>query len=270
MARMYDRPTLGPDGWIIDETPTPNPVYVEAQTDPVTGGMVGIQAGANIYRVPYILTPLSTQKVIHGLASATYSQTGTAVTVTCASHGMTALLNGSQIYLVQSTGALLSGWFTALTYIDANSFSCTSSVSQSTSGNLGTNTAETTMWSTTLDAGRLQLDSRVRTEFLFQSNATANNKTISAKLGAYVYFTNTVSSAAITGHAQSCGFANMGSLSKQGNLTINYTSGFGGTTLLPAVGTIDTSASQTLTITMQLANTGDFLALWTGRHMIEP
>lgn len=39
MARMYDRPTLGPDGWIIDETPTPNPVYVEAQTDPVTGGI---------------------------------------------------------------------------------------------------------------------------------------------------------------------------------------------------------------------------------------
>lgn len=37
MTRMYDRPTLGPDGWIIDETPTPNPVYVEAQTDPVTG-----------------------------------------------------------------------------------------------------------------------------------------------------------------------------------------------------------------------------------------
>jgi hypothetical protein len=39
MARMYDRPTLGPDGWIIDETPTPNPVYVEAQTDPLTGGI---------------------------------------------------------------------------------------------------------------------------------------------------------------------------------------------------------------------------------------
>ena len=45
MARMYDRPTLGPDGWIIDETPTPNPVYVEAQTDPVTGEIEFLIAG---------------------------------------------------------------------------------------------------------------------------------------------------------------------------------------------------------------------------------
>ena len=47
MARMYDRPTLGPDGWIIDETPTPNPVYVEAQTDPVTGG-IELYAGGTL------------------------------------------------------------------------------------------------------------------------------------------------------------------------------------------------------------------------------
>lgn len=78
----------------------------------------------------------------------TYSQTGTTVTVTHAAHAMTADMNGGQIYLTQSTGSLLSGWFTNFTIDPSdplNKYTCTSTVSQSTSGNLGTNTAETVL-----------------------------------------------------------------------------------------------------------------------------
>jgi len=73
----------------------------------------------------------------------TYSQTGTTVTITHTAHGMTTDFNGGEIYLTQSTGALLSGWFTNWTYVDVDTYTCVSTVSQSTSGNLGTNTAET-------------------------------------------------------------------------------------------------------------------------------
>lgn len=45
MARMYDRPTLGPDGWVVDETPTPPLPNVVATTDPVTGGIEFLIAG---------------------------------------------------------------------------------------------------------------------------------------------------------------------------------------------------------------------------------
>lgn len=41
MTRMYDRPTLGPDGWIVDETPTPALLTwsLDASGNPV--GLVG-------------------------------------------------------------------------------------------------------------------------------------------------------------------------------------------------------------------------------------
>lgn len=44
MTRMYDRPTLGPDGWVVDETPTPPLPNVTAITDPVTGGIAALTA----------------------------------------------------------------------------------------------------------------------------------------------------------------------------------------------------------------------------------
>lgn len=81
--------------------------------------------------------------LVLGLSGATYSQTGTTVTVTWTAHGLTNEFDGASVYLVGSTGALVSGTFTNFVYVDANTFTCTSAISQSTSGNLGTNTSET-------------------------------------------------------------------------------------------------------------------------------
>lgn len=113
-----------------------------------------------------------------GGSGATYSQTTTTVTVTQTSHGLTANQNGCQIYLTQNTGALVSGWFTGFTYIDANSFSCTSAVSQTTSGNLGTSTGELALpWSFAVPAGLAMATDAVVMGFTHLAKSSANNKT---------------------------------------------------------------------------------------------
>jgi len=77
-------------------------------------------------------------------SGATYSQSGTAVTITWTSHGLTAALhNGHSIYLAPSSGSAAAGWYTNVQVIDANTIQCTSSASLSTSGNLGGNASET-------------------------------------------------------------------------------------------------------------------------------
>lgn len=85
----------------------------------------------------FIIGTVYTKQLLPGLAiGATYSQTGTTITVTSLTHGIPATCNGAAVYLVVSTGAAVSGWFNNFQYIDANSFSVTSNISQTTSGNL--------------------------------------------------------------------------------------------------------------------------------------
>lgn len=81
--------------------------------------------------------------LIVGGSSGTYSQTETTITVTLTSHTMTSDFDGSNVYLTAGTGSLVSGVYTNFTYVDANTFTVTSSTSQTTSGNLGSNTSET-------------------------------------------------------------------------------------------------------------------------------
>lgn len=75
--------------------------------------------------------------------AATYSQSGTTITVTSTGHGLQSWMNGSRVHLTQGTGTFVTEWCTNFTRVDANTFTCTSAVSQTTSGDLGTNTAET-------------------------------------------------------------------------------------------------------------------------------
>lgn len=56
MARMYDRPTLGPDGWVVDETRTPPLPNVVAITDPVTGGITFV-TGSQSYIAHISVSP---------------------------------------------------------------------------------------------------------------------------------------------------------------------------------------------------------------------
>ncbi len=126
--------------------------------------------------------------IIIGGSGATYTQTGTTVTVTWTSHGFSAYeFNGASVYLVQGTGSLVSGWFTGFTYVDANTFTVTSAVSQSTSGNLGTNTAETdipvvfTFPSTT---GFVEVGDLLSFSGLIRNKNSVNTKTAKLYIGA--------------------------------------------------------------------------------------
>jgi len=67
---------------------------------------------------------------------ATYSQSGNTITVSSVGHGLTAALNGATAYLVPTTGALATGWYSDFLYITADTFSVTSTISQITSGSL--------------------------------------------------------------------------------------------------------------------------------------
>lgn len=88
--------------------------------------------------------PSHTQRrfLLIGGSGGTYSQTGNTITVTMP-HTITSAQNTASVHLTISTGDALTGWFANFTYVDANTFTVESTVSQSTSGNLGTNTAET-------------------------------------------------------------------------------------------------------------------------------
>lgn len=78
-----------------------------------------------------------------GGSGGTYSQVGNLVTVTWTAHGITSMFNGASAHLTISTGSALTGFYSDFTYVDANTFTVVSSVSQTTSGNLGANTTET-------------------------------------------------------------------------------------------------------------------------------
>ena len=133
--------------------------------------------------------------IIIGGSGATYTQTGTTVTVTWVSHGLSAYeFNGVSVYLVQNTGDLLSGWFTNFTYVDANTFTVTSTVDQSTSGNLGTNTAETdipigfTFPSTT---GFIEVGDLLSFSGLIRNKNSVNTKTAKLYIGANLIASST-------------------------------------------------------------------------------
>lgn len=144
--------------------------------------------GTNWRRIFSVVDFAGTQKaLLIGGSGATYSQTLTTVSVTWTAHGLTASeFNGAMVYLVQSTGALLTGWFTNFTYVDANTFTVTSVVSQTTSGNLGTNTTETdapigyTFPSTT---GAIEANDLLSFSGLIRNKNSANSKTARIYLG---------------------------------------------------------------------------------------
>jgi len=77
--------------------------------------------------------------------AATYSQSGTDVTVTAVAHNIpnSTSLNGGNVWLSPLTGTAAEGWYTNFQYVSANSFTCVSAASLTTSGTLTTQTGVT-------------------------------------------------------------------------------------------------------------------------------
>lgn len=202
------------------------------------------------------------RRIVIGGTGATYSQTGTTVTVTLTGHGFTAADdNGASIYLTQSTGALLTGWFTNFTYVDANTFTVTSTVSQSTSGNLGTQTGEITVDTFTLKGKLLGPNGGLTGWFKTQVNANnANNKRLRVRLNGTAVFTPNSTTGAVSSqipfHLQ-----NASSTARQSGFPTDSTSQVGSGSGTLQNYTIDTEADVTVTVTLQVSTATDHMRL---------
>jgi len=117
--------------------------------------------------------------------AATYSQTGTVITVTSTGHNIPDLsYNSKDVYLNMGTAATGStippGWFSNFTYVNANTFTCVSTVSQTGTGTVKTNLAETIVpdLNVTILGGVLGLDGKITFSFMPSFNTSAGNKKV--------------------------------------------------------------------------------------------
>jgi hypothetical protein len=115
-------------------------------TDVGRDGGILVEATSGGYRILGRSNILPADEVGHitfGGTSATYSQSGTTVTVTQTAHGIPTWMDGSTIHLTQNTGTFITEHCTNLVVTGNDTFTCTSATSRTTSGNLGTNINET-------------------------------------------------------------------------------------------------------------------------------
>lgn len=123
--------------------------------------------------------------------AATYSQTGTTITVTSVGHNIPATAHdGKDIYLAIASGDAAAGWFTNFTRTGVDTFTCESSVSQTTSGAVNTNTASNTLTpvTKTIFGGLMGANGSLRSELQFSWFASVNNKNIKARFGGNNYY----------------------------------------------------------------------------------
>lgn len=187
------------------------------------------------------------QYVNIGGSGATYSQSGTTVTVTWTAHTMTAEQNGARVYLTQSTGTFVTEWCSNFTYVDANTFTCTSATSRTTSGNLGTNTAETFIpWTFTMPAGLIKSLDLLGISWFNRAKVSANNKTVKP-----YYSGNQITAAA------GISITNSGLWTGGNSTTMSFISD--STYILSLISsTAATDSTRSFTLSSTLANAGDW------------
>lgn len=135
-------------------------------------------------------------EITFGGNGAVYSKTDTTLTVTLAGHGLLSWMNGSKIYLTGSTGLFLTELCTDFTYVGANTFTCESAVTETTSGNLGANTSETFLPSASI---ALPADLVVKPgDLLALLVVTWGKSSASAKTRRYYYNNVAINSGSVT------------------------------------------------------------------------
>jgi len=200
--------------------------------------------------------------------AATYSQTGTTITVTSIGHNIPAsLFNGFKVYLDFSSGAAVDGWFSNFQYVDANTFTCVSSVSQTTSGGLNTNLAEITVTDLTLTipGGLLGANGQIRTKTLTEGNNSANAKNVRTKLSA-TEFSN-FSIASNLENVKDLTIFNRNSVSSQISIASAASNGNGSVSVATTKGTVDTSSDQTISVSLDLSTASEYMAI--SAHSVE-
>jgi hypothetical protein len=259
--------------WASYPGPTLTPAGLYFFTDVGINGSLWYNTGISIRPVSDIVIQDSVLGfILPSLAAAnaaTYSQSGTTLTVTSAAHTMVAALNGSSIYLIVgtvSTGVapvapVDSGWFTNFTYVDANTFTCTAGNSQTGTGNINSNLTEIVVTGLTvvLKGGLLGTSLKsLHTLAEYSATTAAGNKNIKHKIDGSLYHNPVVTSGSYIYRA----YAKIAALSNTIQSVLLYIySGWGGTTVAPARLTKDTTTDKSITLTLQVEAANQYCAV---------
>lgn len=198
--------------------------------------------------------------------AATYSQSGTTVTVTCTGHNIPASLhNGKSIYLVPGTpvtgSQLATGFYTNFTYVDANTFTCTSTVSQTGTGAINTNTSASPVGITIpIPGGLLGPNGWIDVYTLHQCNASAGTKRMPISYGSFSF--KNISPISTTLTLQMINrMQNVNNTAKQVCFSTIVPAYTGASVGNPARGTEDTTVTQNITATCTLSSPLDYVSL---------
>jgi hypothetical protein len=204
--------------------------------------------------------------ILHSFQAAnasSYSQVGTLITVTSTAHLLLAALNGARIYLSPSSGTLIAGWYTDFLYIDADHFSCVSTISQTISGNLlslaGINVA-VAQFNTILRGGLMGKYGRIE-EVAIIEGAGSGSKVFhgfgfaTANGTINIGLTSTNKSARVFSDVMNTGVENAQMV------LLNVSTGFGISANTPFSRAIDTASDYTLQSVLQVANASEWIAL---------
>jgi hypothetical protein len=188
--------------------------------------------------------------------AATYSQTGTTITVTSTAHAIPDLkYNTKDVYLemgAASTGATIPpGWFSNFQYVSANSFTCTSTVSQTGTGAVNTNLADISIpdITSTITGGALGLNGFTKFSYLSSSSGNGSAKRLKFNFGSH---TITYSSAG-TAVAEVKEFP----ISNR-NSAISQVYNWGG---FPTVIAVDTASDVQCYFSLQCDTASDYMAI---------
>lgn len=199
--------------------------------------------------------------------AATYSQSGATVTVNCAGHNIPATVhNGKSVYLTPgapSTGAQLpTGLYTNFTYVDANTFTCTASASQTGTGPLNTQTSAITVtgFSVTVLGGLLGLNGFVDVYNFSMCNASAGTKRISFLYDTFS-FKNPSPTSTTLAVQETHRFQNVNNVAKQIAHAVGSVGQSGPGTVTPVTSTINSNVDKNITAQVTLNTALDFITL---------
>ena len=220
-----------------------------------TGPVQLIQSG-----VPYILPSLITGD------AATYARSGTTITVTSTGHGLPATTyNGGYVYVAPSTGTVTAGWKSAFSRTGTGTFTCTDTVSGTTSGAVPTLLTEVTITplTTTIPAGLMGVNGKLQIHAVVSVADTANDKTFKFKFGSDTVVSRllTTGTGAATNSESVHWISNRGNVAKQVHYAEALIGGAGEGATALTYGTTDTSAAVSLTSTLTVATASEFAVL---------
>ena len=201
---------------------------------------------------------------------ATYSQVGTTITVdNTVGHAIPATtFDGNSVYLTPSSGALVEGVFTNFQRTGANTFTCTSTISQSISGNLASTTGIKTLATLTLPANILGISGRFETTVEQQSFGSANAKTVTYAFGGTTYYTfpNTTNTITVC----MSGMRNKNSTNVQQATCVSTSTGMSATTGALITAAIDTTANVNIDLKGTVAAANEYICIEHASLLVYP